>query len=175
MAGCGHGWRLAALAALTLSAPLLAGATGRMTSLDARLLAAHNLERSAYGLQALQWDADLAGHAGEWAEELAAVDDIEHAPGDADDPQGENLWLGTKGAFVPEEMVGMWIEEKKHYRPAPIPMNSTTGRFEDVGHYTQVMWRETGTVGCAVAEGDEYEILVCRYRQAGNIEGERPF
>ena len=49
------------------------------------------------------------------------------------------------------------------------------GSFEDVGHYTQLMWRATGRVGCAVADGRAYEVLVCRYREAGNVEGERPF
>ena len=72
-------------------------------------------------------------------------------------------------------MVGLWIEEKKHLLPGPIPSNSATGRFEDVGHYTQLMWRDTGRVGCAVAAGEQYEILVCRYRTAGNVVGEEPF
>lgn len=179
MDGRGSRWtkagRAAALAALALSAPVLQGATGRLTSLDARLLAAHNRERSAYGIEQLAWDPALAASAAGWAEELARIDDIEHAPEDFDDPEGENLWLGTKGAYTPEEMVGLWIAEKQHFRPGPIPQNSATGDFGDVGHYTQLMWRETGTVGCAVRTGEEYDILVCRYQQAGNVVGERPF
>lgn len=169
--------RTAALVALTLSAPLIQGATGRLTSLDARLLAAHNRERTAFGLEELAWDPALAASAQEWAQQLAAIDDIEHAPDDpeAAEPQGENLWLGTKGAYTPEEMVGLWIAEKQHFRHAPIPHNSTTGHFGDVGHYTQLMWRESRTVGCAVTPGTQYDILVCRYRQAGNVLGERPF
>ena len=69
----------------------------------------------------------------------------------------------------------MWIEEKKDYRPGIFPANSRTGKFEDIGHYTQLMWRATGKVGCALANGRPYEVLVCRYREAGNVEGERPF
>lgn len=169
--------RAAALGFLALSAPLIQGATGRLTSLDARLLAAHNRERTAFGLDELAWDPALAASAEEWAQALAAVDDIEHAPDDPADPEpeGENLWLGTRGAYTPEEMVGLWIAEKKHFRPGPIPQNSATGDFGDVGHYTQLMWRETGTVGCAVKAGTQYDILVCRYKQAGNVLGERPF
>ena len=72
-------------------------------------------------------------------------------------------------------MVEGWIEEKKYFRPGRFPDNSTTGDFADVGHYTQLMWRETGRVGCALAEGAAEEVLVCRYRTAGNVVGERPF
>jgi hypothetical protein len=164
-------------AALLLASPLLLGSTGRLTSLDSRLLAAHNRERVAAGLPNLAWDEALAADARQWGEQLAAKGDLEHEDEDpeSEDPEGENLWLGTRGAYTPEEMVGMWIEEKKDFRPGIFPDNSRTGRFEDVGHYTQLMWRATGTVGCAVADGHPYEILVCRYREAGNMEGERPF
>ena len=169
--------RLAAVAALLLSAPLMLGTTGRLTSLDARVLAAHNRERSAAGLPALEWDDTLAADAATWGQGLAAAGDLEHEEVDPedDDPEGENLWLGTRGAYTPEEMVGMWVEEKKDFRPGIFPNNSRTGSFEDVGHYTQLMWRATGKVGCALADGRPYEVLVCRYREAGNVEGERPF
>ncbi|MFL6861470.1 MAG: CAP domain-containing protein [Allosphingosinicella sp.] len=148
------------------------GASGRTTSLEARLLAAHNRERAEAGLPAMQWDAALAGEAAGWAGRLAAADTLEHDEGAQD---GENLWLGTRGAYTPEQMVGLWAAEKAHYRPGPIPAVSDTGDFEDVGHYTQLMWRETDRVGCALAAGRRDEVLVCRYRQLGNVEGERAF
>jgi hypothetical protein len=37
------------------------------------------------------------------------------------------------------------------------------------------MWDETDRVGCAVVDGEEDEVLVCRYLTAGNVEGEQPF
>lgn len=168
--------RLAAAAALALAAPVLIGATGRLTSLDSRLLAAHNRERGTAGVAPLAWDLELAAEAAAWGEELAASGTFEHAPDSGDeDPQGENLWAGTRGAYAPEEMVEGWIEEKKHFRPGRFPDNSATGNFADVGHYTQLMWRETDRVGCALAAGAEEEVLVCRYRTAGNVVGEVPF
>jgi hypothetical protein len=168
---------IAAAMAMALSTPLIVGSTGRITSLDSRLLAAHNRERTAIGLPALQWDPVLARDAAAWGEELAASGEFEHEEIDpeADDPEGENLWAGTRGAYTPEEMVGLWVEEKKNFRSGPIPSVSRTGDFEDVGHYTQLVWRDTDRVGCALASGAEEEVLVCRYRTAGNVEGERPF
>jgi hypothetical protein len=168
--------RRAATAALVLAAPLLIGGTGRLTSLDERLLAAHNRERTAAGIPALAWDPLLAAEAASWGARLAASGEFEHAPDrGGEDPQGENLWAGTRGAYAPEEMVDGWVEEKKHFRPGRFPNNSATGDFADVGHYTQLMWRESDRVGCALAQGAEEEVLVCRYRTAGNVVGERPF
>lgn len=173
----GGGVRLAAAAALALAAPLIVGGTGRLTSLDTRLLAAHNRERTSAGIAPLAWDAELARDAAAWGRQLAAAGAFEHEGSDDDDPdaEGENLWAGTKGAYTPEEMVGLWAEEKKHFRAGPIPNVSRTGAFEDVGHYTQMMWRDSDRVGCALAAGAEEEVLVCRYRTAGNVEGEAAF
>jgi hypothetical protein len=168
--------RFAAAAALALASPLLIGGAGRLTSLDQRLLAAHNRERDALGIAQLAWDPALAREAAAWGSELAASGAFEHDDDrGGDDPQGENLWAGTRGAYAPEEMVEGWVEEKKYFRPGRFPDNSTTGDFADVGHYTQLMWRETDRVGCALAAGAAEEVLVCRYRTAGNVVGERPF
>lgn len=168
---------MAAVAALALVAPVLQGNVARLTSLDSRLLAAHNRERSAAGVEPLAWDPALAASAARWGEYLAELGDLEHEEDDPEDPdpEGENLWQGTKGQYAPEEMVGMWIEEKAHFVPGAFPDNSRTGDYEDVGHYTQLMWRETGRVGCALVKGGEDEVLVCRYAQAGNVMGEAPF
>lgn len=167
--------RLVATVGLAALSILLQGSVGLRTNLDDRLLAAHNRERAAAGIAPLYWNAALAANAAEWAAELTALGDLEHAPGDPDDPEGENLFAGTRGYYPPEAMVGMWIEEKQYFEPGVFPDNSSTGDFADVGHYTQLMWRDTRQVGCAVAPGAELDFLVCRYSAAGNVEGERPF
>ena len=169
--------RVSHIAALALAALLLQGNAGRTTNLGERLLAAHNRERAAANLAPLKWDESLAADAEQWGEEMAARDYFEHSPDDpdAEEPQGENLWKGTRGHFAPEDMVGLWIEEKKHFRPGIFPAVSRTGDYEDVGHYTQLMWRSTGQVGCAVTQSDDYDYLVCRYSEAGNVDGERVF
>ena len=89
-------------------------------------------------------------------------------------PAGENLWAGTKGHYAPEAMVDAWIREKRYFRGGTFPNNSTTGDVEDVGHYTQLVWRATGEVGCARAASAREDILVCRYAEAGNYIGENP-
>jgi hypothetical protein len=160
--------------AITVSAPLLTGGIDRTRNLDQRLLAAHNRERAQLGVPALEWDAELAAGARVWADALARTGRFHHSPADPSDPDtpGENLWAGTPGAWAPEDMVGYWIAEKSDYRPGPIPAVSRSGDFEKVGHYTQVIWRKTGKVGCALARGASEDILVCRYSEGGNVVGE---
>jgi len=127
------------------------------------------------GLEPLSWNQALAQSAQQWADHLAATGRFEHAPENRSTPEGENLWAGTKGHYPPEAMVDAWIREKKFFRPGLFPANSTTGRVEDIGHYTQVVWRATRQVGCAQAASANEDILVCRYAEAGNYRGEQPF
>ena len=169
-------WKSRAMAcAVVLVAPFAMGAIDMRTSFDERLLVAHNRERLNLGLEPLDWNPALAQSAQRWADHLASTGRFEHAPENRRDPEGENLWAGTRGYFDPEAMVGAWIREKQYFRPGVFPNNSTTGRVEDVGHYTQLVWRATTEVGCAEASSDREDILVCRYAEAGNYRGERPF
>jgi len=142
---------------------------------DGRILAVHNRERQDLGLEPLSWNPALAESARRWAAYLAQTGRFEHAPENRSAPEGENLWAGTRGYYTPEAMVGAWIREKRFFRPGVFPDNSTTGRVEDIGHYTQVIWRATREVGCAEAASANEDILVCRYAEAGNYRGEQPF
>jgi Cysteine-rich secretory protein family len=161
--------------ALLCCSPLLMGGTDARADLNARLLAAHNSERSAAGVPPLAWNDELAGEARVWARQLAATGRFEHSPDEAGkEPQGENLWAGTPRSFSPESMIALWVAEKKDYRPGVFPNNSRSGDVENVGHYTQLIWRNSGQVGCATAVGRSEEYLVCRYSHAGNVYGERP-
>jgi hypothetical protein len=164
--------RVAACAALFI-APCFMGAAP--ASFEEAVLTAHNRERLKLGLPPLVWDGALARSAQQWADYLALSGRFEHAPENARAPEGENLWAGTKGYFTPDAMVAAWIGEKQFFRPGVFPDNSTTGRVEDVGHYTQLIWRGTTELGCAEAASTSEDILVCRYFKAGNYKGEQPF
>jgi hypothetical protein len=143
--------------------------------LRAAVLDGHNAARGAVGQPRLVWNPGLARAAAAYAAEMARTRRFAHArQADGDDAQGENLWMGTRGAYHFAEMVGHWVEEKKVFRRGPTPNNARTGRFGDVGHYTQIIWRGTTQVGCAIAANRSEEYLVCRYWPAGNVIGVDP-
>jgi hypothetical protein len=169
--------KLGTVLLLGLAAPLIQGSLGSTTDFQGRVLAAHNRERLQAGVPRLEWDDELAAGAAKWGAYLARSGEFRHSPqaSGEGEPLGENLFMGTKGYYAPEAMVGGWIEEKRNFRPGTFPDNSRTGSFADVGHYTQLMWRRTGHVGCAVVANAQDDVLVCRYSEPGNVYGEQPF
>jgi hypothetical protein len=80
--------------------------------------------------------------------------------------------MGTSGAFGPEQMLQSWANERRMFRAGTFPNVSTTGNWADVGHYTQMIWRSTTSVGCGVQRGSRVDVLVCRYSPAGNRDGQ---
>jgi uncharacterized protein YkwD len=140
-------------------------------SFQGRLLATHNAERKRMGIAPLVWSPVLANQATGWAQNLASRGAFEHSAGRGD--VGENLWMGTSGYFQPEAMIGAFVGEKQYFRPGKFPCVSTTGKWSDVGHYTQLIWPGTKEVGCAKATGRGNDVLVCRYAPAGNVMGQQ--
>lgn len=153
--------------------PFVVGSTGIRSNINERVLAAQNRERAVMAVPPLQWDDRLAAGAAEWAQHLSASGRFEHSPDpNGVAPEGENIWGGTPGYYLPENMVALWVAEKKEYRPGIFPANSRTGKVEDVSHYTQLVWRKTTHVGCATSAAGDEEVLVCRYRSSGNVIGQ---
>lgn len=146
-----------------------------LDGLAERLLAEHNRERDRAGVPRLVWSERLAEEARAWAQRLASDGGLRHASESESRGAGENLWMGTAGSFAPESMVGAFVAERRFYRHGTFPEVSLTGNWHDVGHYTQVVWRGTREVGCAVARGEGHDYLVCRYWPAGNWMGQTPY
>lgn len=138
------------------------------------MLTEHNAARASVGAPPLAWSDELARDAARYAAVLAASQEFKHStePRGAV-PEGENLFMGSRGAYRYEEMARLWVDERRFYRAAPVPDFSTTGRWQDVAHYTQIVWRGTTQLGCAVASSRRDDYLVCRYAPPGNVVGRR--
>nr|WP_066524893.1 CAP domain-containing protein [Sphingobium sp. EP60837] len=140
------------------------------------VLGMHNDERESLGISPLAWDAALAQDAARYARQMALTNRFQHSPrASRAVPSGENLWMGPRRLYSYEVMIGSFLDERRLFRRGgKLPNVSTSGRWEDVGHYTQMIWRGTRKVGCALADGQNYEYLVCRYFPAGNEFGKGP-
>ena len=69
--------------------------------------------------------------------------------------------------------IDSWANEKAYYDYA-----NNTGNGHTVGHYTQVVWKNTTKVGCGKAKvTTEYggTFVVCRYTSPGNFNGQKPY
>lgn len=144
-----------------------------LRNMESRLLAIHNRERRAVGAPPLLWDGRLASAAGAYGPTLAARGKLVHSPADRRPGQGENLWMGTRGAYSLEEMAGGWADEKRLFRAGTFPAVSRNGKWKDVAHYTQMIWRGTAAMGCAIERNDKWDFLICRYSPPGNVVGQR--
>lgn len=147
------------------------GATG---ALAMRLLAAQNRERLLVGHAPLVWDPYLAASAASYGPTLASLHQLVHSPRESRPGQRENLAMAWHGTKTPEQLVGLWSAEKRMMQPGIFPAVSATGRWEDVAHYTQMVWPTTTHVGCAIFTAD-WDYLICRYSPPGNIDGKPVF
>lgn len=164
-----------ACAAALLSAVLPATASASSygeAGLSSRMLRSHNSVRAAAGVPTLVWDQRLQAEAAGYAQYLARRNVFRHSSRESRGGTGENLWMGTHGAFTLEGMFGGWLSEQPKFRPGIFPAVSRTGSWHDVGHYTQIVWPQTRRVGCAIGKNASFDFLVCRYWPAGNVHGQ---
>jgi len=154
------------------SAPGEAGLTPAQTE---ETLRAHNAWRRRAGVTPLRWDAELAARAQARAEELAAGGcTIRH--GRLPWNIGENLYqaspLRREGrrdavfAATATHVVDVWGAESTDYSHA----DGTCAPRRQCGHYTQIVWASTQTVGCGRSIcPSRGQVWVCNYYPAGNI------
>jgi hypothetical protein len=142
------------------------------TLLRHTVLDAHNQARGRFGVAPLEWSDELAGDAMVHAQYMARTGIYGHdrTPGRRK-KAGENLWRGPRGLFSYETMVGVMLEEARHFRAGVFPNISRTGEWTDVAHFTQIVWPTTTSVGCALASSPTTDYFVCRYSPTGNKDG----
>jgi pathogenesis-related protein 1 len=129
------------------------------------MLNAHNGVRGSVGLPPLQWSEKLAAYSQKWANSLIADNRTAH---NSKSPYGENILSSGLGT-TPISVVTEWASESRNYTYIT---NTCKG---DCGHYTQLVWRSTRKVGCAMAHDSRREIWVCSYDPAGNVRGKWPY
>lgn len=122
-----------------------------------RALAAHNKFRALHHAPNLVWDETLASYAAEHANKCV----FRHSSS----PYGENLAAGHKTITA---AVTAWYDENKKYS------YDHPGFSMQTGHFTQVVWKASQKLGCAVADcngrnGTPGYFWVCEYSPHGNV------
>jgi hypothetical protein len=168
----------AAVAFLLLAASTTGAMGAPSGDLAQQILAVHNKERAAVGVQPLVWSDGLAANAQPWAEHLAQLGDMQHSETRERPGEGENLAMGTAGVYSAADMARGWAGEKVYFQPGVFPDGvsaNVNGDWHMMAHYTQMIWRGTQEVGCAMATGHGNDFLVCRYSPPGNFIGQKPY
>ncbi|KAI1323613.1 CAP domain-containing protein [Xylariaceae sp. FL0255] len=145
----------------------------------------HNIHRANHSAPALTWDDTIAGYAAITAKTCVFAHDMTEGDGG----YGQNIasWGGTNaqslGAVGAAKMAStdMWYNGEvnsflpSYYGQATPDMNT----FETWGHFSQLVWKSTQSVGCAVQfcpagtmfDGLDAWFTVCNYDPPGNVAG----
>jgi pathogenesis-related protein 1 len=147
------------------------GSNGLDGDEEQAILSYHNQVRASVGVPPLVWSKEVAQHATDWSARLATQGcTIQHSQ---DNGYGENIFMGTanQGHDAVIEAAKTWESEKVNFSGEAL--NKSV--WSQAGHYTQMVWRDTSDLGCAKASCGDNLIVVCNYKPAGNILGEKPY
>lgn len=141
------------------------------------ITAAHNTARANVSPAAnpaippLTWSNTVASAAQGWANRCK----WEHSS----NGYGENIYASAGQSISGQSITDDWVSEESDYDYAA---NSCSGVC---GHYTQVVWRNSVSIGCGVAHCTKnspfgagfpnWDFVVCDYDPPGNYNGQRPY
>ncbi|KAK5109757.1 hypothetical protein LTR62_006597 [Meristemomyces frigidus] len=122
-----------------------------------------NYHRAQHQASSLVWNSTLASFAQSHASKCL----WQHSGG----PNGENL---ASGYISPIPAIDAWADEESKYN------YRHPGFHESTGHFTQLVWKSTTSVGCAATQCDNAAVgngakgwlMVCEYSPPGNVGGE---
>lgn len=132
----------------------------------------HNCARKEVGTPPLNWSPALAAAAQQWSEHLAStVCQMIHTP---NNPYGQNIFSGFGKFYDAFDASQAWYSER------------ITGPFENnyiggsdttaVGHYTQLIWKNTTAVGIGESTCPNSRIIITAdYSPPGNYMGQKAF
>jgi Cysteine-rich secretory protein family len=166
--------RIKLIILVLISIPFIAIAVGELGDLEKQeLLAAQNRYRAEVNVSPLIWSDTLAAQAQKCADFNAAnplpQGRQRHCPTSG---TGQNIAQATSVLRLTlAQMVDLWGKEKQYFINGDYPSVSSTGSPGSVSHYTQMIWQDTGEVGCGKANASGSDFLVCDYSPQGNVNG----
>ncbi|XP_055845001.1 uncharacterized protein LOC129911287 [Episyrphus balteatus] len=123
----------------------------------------HNQYRKMHGVPPLVHNEFLSQVAKEWAEHLALKDAFYHRP---NNEYGENLYYVEGIPCRAKMAVKAWYDEIDLY-------DYDNPKFsKEVGHFTQLVWKDTREVGTGVAQIGNKIWVCCNYHPPGNYSNQ---
>ncbi|KAF9441866.1 PR-1-like protein [Macrolepiota fuliginosa MF-IS2] len=156
------------IASLIALATFAAATPTKRDQFSDQALSSHNSARAHYGAQPLKYDNNLAAGAASYAGQCHWG----HSGGNF----GENLYATSGSGGNIQGAVNSWVGESSKYDYNHPGFSAATG------HFTQVVWKATTTLGCGThhcttgspfGSGD-WTYIVCRYTPPGNFLGQFP-
>jgi pathogenesis-related protein 1 len=141
---------------------------GTLPTFAQEMLAAHNVVRQKVNVPPLKWSNKLAARADEWARTLATTgaSKMQGIP-------GQNIgYTSPAGSAKGPAVVAAWAAEVTNYDHEK---NACIDPRRRCNHYTQVVWRDSTSLGCATARDAQRDIWVCDYDPPGNNVAEKPY
>ena len=172
---------LAAPSAFARNPPPLPVDAAYLKAFQEEILARHNEYRAQHGVPPLKWSDAIAKYARTRADTIVQQEGLNAGHAGLSSSYGENLyWAGSSGSgsatpaakAIADKAVQSWYDEVKIYD------FSKPGFSGAVGHFTQLVWKNTTEVGCAVysLQGSKWleTYVVCDYQAPGNVMGQFP-
>ena len=114
-----------------------------------------------YLSQCVSSGGELVDHNDDRTQDYAALGGTDYV--------GENIYASSASSIDPADAVESWMSEAKDYMP---------GDVTSAGHYTQVVWRTSVRIGCAIVNCPSvrfHNTVLCDYAPGGNIKGQNPY
>ena len=112
----------------------------------------------AADMELMVWNTSLASLAATWA----ATCRRDHPSGD----YGQNIMRAPENKINVTSLVNHWYNEKPNYKG--VELECVPG--EKCLHYTQVVWANSRSIGCALHRCSPHSNLVCNYWPTGNTK-----
>ena len=145
---------------------------GDMQDWEVSLLERQNVYRQNVEIEDFQWSKKLAESAHAWADSLKEDGcKAEHSTTE----YGESYSAFSTGEITTADHADRWGDERADYDYD----TNTCGEGKECGHYIQLVWKDTKTVGCGYSKCEEepfYDIVVCHYYPAADQSGkDKPY
>lgn len=138
----------------------------------------HNLHRANHSVPDLQWDESLASCAATIAASCVYAHNVDVDGGG----YGQNIAAGVPGNNVSAVITNLFYNGEEPLYTGYGQPDPDMSQFEAWGHFSQIVWKATTTVGCATqycpgglgntGGGVSPYFTVCNYKGPGNYAGE---